>query len=235
MARLARVVAVGIPHHVTQRGNARQFILSSDADRLVYLELLREYSALHQLSVIGYCLMSNHVHLVVIPQQRDALAKALKQTHGRYSAYWNVRYKSSGHVWQGRYYSCPLDTPHLWEALRYAELNPVGAGMVAEPESWAWSSAAAHVAKASPDICLEMDLWQNHWSFANWRQYLAAGATDEEVAAIRESTHTGRPLGTAEFVSALEASLHRRLAPQKGGRLQKPGEDERQTMLGFEN
>ena len=136
MARLARVVAVGIPHHVTQRGNARQFILSSDAERLVYLELLREYATLHQLSVLGYCLMSNHVHLVVVPQQSDALAKALKQTHGRYAAYWNAGHKSSGHAWQGRYYSCPLDEPHLWEALRYTELNPVRAGMVAEPESW---------------------------------------------------------------------------------------------------
>ncbi len=235
MARLARVVAVGIPHHVTQRGNARQFILSSDADRLVYLELLREYALLHQLSVLGYCLMSNHVHLVVIPQQNDALAKGLKHTHGRYAAYWNVRYKSSGHVWQGRYYSCPLDAPHLWEARRYAELNPVRAGMVAEPESWAWSSAATHVGAASPDPCLAMDLWEKHWTFASWRQYLAAAATDEEIAAIRESTHTGRPLGTAEFVTALETSLQRKFARQKGGRIQKPGEDGKQTTLLFEN
>ena len=104
MARLARVAVVGVAHHVTQRGNARQFILSCDADRLVYLELLREYSALHQLSILGYCLMSNHVHLVVIPQESHALAKAPKHTHGRYASHWNVRHKSSGHVWQGRFW-----------------------------------------------------------------------------------------------------------------------------------
>jgi putative transposase len=207
----------------------------SDSDRLVYLELLREHAALHELSVLGYCLMSNHVHLVVIPNQRHALARALKQIHGRYASYWNVRHKSSGHAWQGRYYSCPLDTPHLWEALRYAELNPVRAGMVTEAESWAWSSAAAHVGSASPDACLEMEWWGKHWSPESWRQYLAAGISDEVIAAIRESTHTGRPLGTAEFVAKLEADLKRKLAPRKGGRPQKPGEDKKQTTILFGN
>lgn len=164
MARLARVIAVGIPHHVTQRGNARQFILASEAERLVYLDLLRQYSCLHQLSVLGYCLMSNHIHLIVIPRQTEALAMALKHTHGRYAAYWNVRHKSCGHVWQGRYYSCPLDAPHLWAALRYAELNPVRAGLVAHLEAWAWSSAAAHSGTAPPEVGLDMDLWQKHWT-----------------------------------------------------------------------
>lgn len=130
MARFARVVAVDVPHHVTQRGNARQVILSNDADRGAYLELLRQYSELHWLSVLGYCLMSNHVHLIVVPCSAEAMAQTLKQTHGRYASYWNARNSSSGHVWQGRFYSCPLDESHLWKALRYVELNPVRAGMV---------------------------------------------------------------------------------------------------------
>jgi putative transposase len=234
MARLARVIAVGVPHHVTQRGNARRSILTTDGDRQVYLELLGEKSAQHQLSVLGYCLMSNHVHLVVIPQRSDALAQALKQAHGRYAAYWNVRYKSSGHAWQGRYYSCPMDEPHLWEALRYVELNPVRARMVAEPEEWRWSSAAAHLGAARPDICLEMEAWQQRWTPASWREYLAAGTTEAEVEAIRQSTHTGRPLGTSEFVNTLEPMLKCQLAPQRGGRASKPAEDRRQTTLGFE-
>ena len=90
MARLARVVAVGVPHHVTQRGNARQFILACDADRSVYLDLLRQSIALYGVEVIGYCLMSNHVHLVAVPQQADVLGLALKNAHGRYAAYWNA-------------------------------------------------------------------------------------------------------------------------------------------------
>jgi REP element-mobilizing transposase RayT len=137
MARLSRIVVVNIPHHVTQRGNARQFILADDDERLVYLNLLRKYVQLHELSMLGYCLLSNHVHLLAVPRKPDALPLALKQTHGRYASYWNAAHRSSGHVWQGRFYSCPLDSYHLWVALRYTELNPVRAGLVAKAESLA--------------------------------------------------------------------------------------------------
>jgi len=113
MGRFARVVAVDAPHHLTQRGNGRRFILDCDADRATYLSLLRENIQLYRVSLIGYCLMSNHVHLVVVPRTADGLAQALKQTHGRYACYWPAVHQSSGHVWQGRYYSCPLDEPHL--------------------------------------------------------------------------------------------------------------------------
>jgi putative transposase len=136
VARLARVIAVNVPHHVTQRGNARRFILDCDADRMVYLNLLRENIELHGVGLIGYCLMSNHVHLVVTPHDKDGLALALKHAHGRYAIYWNAVHQSSGHAWQGRYYSCPLDRQHLWEALRYAELNPVRAGAPTPVGRW---------------------------------------------------------------------------------------------------
>src|ERR1700722_4150172 len=114
MARFARVVVAEVAHHVTQRGNARQVILSSDRDRATYLELLRHYSELHALALLGYCLMSNHVHLIAVPRACEALAQTLKHAHGRYASYWNARNSSSGHVWQGRFYSCPLDESHLW-------------------------------------------------------------------------------------------------------------------------
>ena len=112
MARLPRVVITDVAHHVTQRGNARQVILADDADRIAYLEVLRQYSELYRVSLLGYCLMSNHVHLIVIPRGPEALWRTLKQTHGRYASYWNARESSSGHVWQGRFYSCPLDDSH---------------------------------------------------------------------------------------------------------------------------
>ncbi len=102
MARLARVIAVDTPHHVTQRGNARNSILKHNSDRIVYLQLLRHYTALHDLRLLGYCLMSNHVHLVVTPRRPESLSLALKYTHGRHAAYFNRRHVSSGHVWQGR-------------------------------------------------------------------------------------------------------------------------------------
>ena len=118
---------------------------------MAYLDLLRQYAEEQQVGVVGYCLMSNHVHLIVIPRKSKGLALAMKYTHGRYASYWNVRHQSSGHAWQGRFYSCPLDETHFSAALRYAELNPVRAGLVQEPEEWPWSSAAAHCGTAAPD------------------------------------------------------------------------------------
>ena len=233
MARFARVVAIEVAHHVTQRGNARQFILNSDADQEIYLGLLRENMEEHRASLIGYCLMSNHVHLVMVPHQTDALAKTLKHTHGRYAAYWNAKYRSSGHVWQGRYYSCPLDRPHLWEALRYTELNPVRAGLVAEAEAWIWSSAAVHCGAATANGWLAMEGWKEQWDVSRWREFLAAGETESERRAVRRCTHTGRPLGTEEFVHELEETAKRPLAPRKGGRPAKLVKEERQGELLF--
>jgi putative transposase len=181
VARLARVVAVDIAHHVTQRGNARRFILDCDANRMVYLNLLWENIELHKVSLVGYCPMSNHIHLVGVPRKDDGLALALKHTHGRYATYWNAVYSSSGHVWQGRYYSCPLDQPHLWEALRYTELNPVRAGLVTEAESWTWSSAAAHCGRLAAGECLAMEMWRGHWNASTWRKYLAVGKWNQSL------------------------------------------------------
>jgi putative transposase len=229
MARLPRVVITDIPHHVTQRGNARQVILSDDPDRSAYLELLRQYCALYSLSLLGYCLMPNHVHLIVIPRTREALWQTLKQTHGRYASYWNARRSSSGHVWQGRFYSCPLDDSHLWVALRYVELNPVRAGMVSAAEQWRWSSAPAHCLPEAPHGMLEMERWQERWTVAEWNQYLAAREASADVGALRQCTHTGRPLGAAEFVAQLERTTLRPLAPRKGGRPKKPATDPRQN------
>jgi REP-associated tyrosine transposase len=234
MARLPRVVAVDVPHHVTQRGNARQAVFSQDADRITYLELLRQYAELYSLSVLGYCLMSNHVHLIVLPCTETAMANTLKHTHGRYAAYWNARQFSSGHVWQGRFYSCPLDDSHLWEALRYTELNPVRAGMVAAAEQWQWSSAAVHCNKnQDQETWLAMSLWRKRWSAASWRDYLTQGESQAELAALRRCTYTGRPRGTAEFVAGLEHSTLRLLAPRKGGRPKKSSPDPRQQGLAF--
>jgi putative transposase len=215
---MARVIALQVAHHVTQRGNARQFILNADSDRAVYLGLLREGLERNGVSLIGFCLMSNHVHLVMVPSEPDALAKTLKQTHGRYAAYWNAKHRSSGHMWQGRYYSCPLDRPHLWRALRYAELNPVRAGMVASAEAWAWSSAAMHCGAATAEAWIALQPWAEQWDASSWTQYLAAGTSESEVETFRRSTHTGRPLGSEEFIHELEEKTGRLLVPRKGGR-----------------
>lgn len=231
MARLPRVVVVDVPHHVTQRGNNRQVIFSIDADRVTYLELLREYSQLYGLSLLGFCLMSNHVHLIALPQTPMALAQSLKQAHGRYASYWNARQRSTGHVWQGRFYSCPLDESHLWAALRYVELNPVRAGMVEMAQQWKWSSAAAHCGLTQPDAMLEMKRWSRRWTAAEWCEFLSRAESPSAVTELRRSTHTGRPLGSPEFVAALEQSMSRPLVPRKGGRPKKPSANSLQLGL----
>jgi putative transposase len=231
MARLPRVVIADVAHHVTQRGNARQVILSSDADRATYLELLRQYSRLYGLSLLGYCLMSNHVHLIAVPQTLTALSQSLKQAHGRYAAYWNAQQSSTGHVWQGRFYSCPLDESHLWKALCYVELNPVRAGMVATAELWKWSSAAAHCGGSSSVSMLDMERWRKRWTVTEWREFLHHAASAADVNALRHSTHTGRPLGSQGFVAGLEELTSRPLSQRKGGRPKKPVSDCRKASL----
>jgi putative transposase len=218
---------------VTQRGNARQFILATDEEREVYLHLLRKYVELYSLSLLGYCLMSNHVHLIVVPRAADALAIALKQTHGRYAAYWNTLHGSTGHVWQGRFYSCPLDHDHLWIALRYAELNPVRARLVPRAEMWSWSSALAHLSSREADGFLEVEAWRKRWSPESWNKYLSAGETALELKLIRQCTHIGRPLGGLGFVKSLEEATQRQLTPRKGGRPKNRPHPSSQTTLAF--
>jgi len=221
-----------VPHHVTQRGNARQQIFAEDADRLTYLALLRQYAELYRLSVLGYCLMSNHVHLIAVPGTREALSHTLRQVHGRYAAYWNARVSSSGHVWQGRFYSCPLDEAHLWAALRYVELNPVRAAMVASAEQWRWSSAAAHCGSAT-DPGLEMRRFDRRWSKEQWRERLEERTEEAEVIALRQHTHSGRPLGSEQFVEALEHTALRPLAAGKPGRPKKAASNDKQNGFAF--
>jgi putative transposase len=217
-----------VPHHVTQRGNARRFVLDSDSDRQVYLELLVRYSELYHLTVAGYCLMSNHVHLLVVPGRADSLGRALQHAHSRYASYFNARYAGSGPVWQGRFYSCALDTAHLWAVLRYIELNPVRAGLSARAEGYRWSSAAAHAGLKRAEW-LDLSRWQETWTSATWMDYLKGGG-EADFEAIRRNTHTGRPLGSAEFVRDLEQRLGRRLAPQKG---RPPGQGADTRQRGF--
>lgn len=119
--------------------------------------------------------------------------------------------------------------------MRSAELNPVRAGMVARATLWKWSSAAAHCGESEPEAFLEMEVWKQQWSPARWREFLNAGETESELAAIRECTHTGRPLGSEEFVKSLEQRTLRQLAPRKGGRPASPGIDRGQERLGFKD
>jgi putative transposase len=218
MPRLARTVAVGFAHHITQRGNNRQEVFFVDDDRRVYLELLQEQAGKYALELTGYCLMSNHIHLVAIPHAEEALANAIGRTHFRYTQYINRFHKRSGHLWQGRFYSCALDERHFWLAMKYVELNPVRARLCRKPWRYVWSSAAVHVdARAKSDI-VNLSAWYDMISASQWRRELSAGLEESEVSRLRSRTYTGRPLGSDSFLSKLERLLGRRVRPLPVGR-----------------
>ena len=215
MARLARVVVPGVPHHLTQRGNRRQDVFFTDADRRKFLTLLAEQCGQCGLEIWAYCLMSNHVHLVAVPASVDSLGRAMRRVNSRYATYVNRRQGWSGYLWQGRFYSTPLDESHFWSAVRYVERNPVRAGIVPRAEDYAWSSAAAHCGLATDEL-LSGDLEQSD-HVGNWRAWLL-DEDDAAVRLLRDRTRTGRPCGPTEFVQRLEKLLGRPLAPNKRGR-----------------
>jgi putative transposase len=218
MPRFARVVIPQCPHHITQRGNARRDVFFTAQDRQVYLGLLVQYGEHYGADILGYCLMTNHVHLVLVPQADASLAKTLREVNMRYAQYRNAIERGNGHLWQSRYYSCAVEPDRLGTLMRYVELNPVRAGMVAEPADYLWSSARVHLNQEAEDqdTILKCGDWNQCFTKAEWAGVLDTGA--DQSAAIREATYGGRPLGSAAFVEALEKHLNRPLRRGLPGR-----------------
>jgi putative transposase len=194
MPRLPRLVTPDVPHHVTQRGNRKQQIFFSDADRRAYLQLLADRCIVTGTRCLAWCLMDNHVHLVLVPPTVDALRATLAPLHTRYAARINIREGWSGHLFEGRYWSYPMDDAHLMVAVRYVENNPVAAGLVTNAADWRWSSARAHIS-GNDDGLTDVDTLGQH--VPNWRAMLAGG--------LEQGGHD----------EAIEKALRR-------GRLQKP-------------
>ena len=223
MPRLARIVIPGLPHHITQRGNNRQDVFFVDDDRRTYLALLHKQCGRFGLELLGYCLMTNHVHLVAVPQQEDSLAKAVGRTHFLYAQTINALHGRSGHLWQGRFYSCALDEAHLWRALAYVERNPVRARLVRRAWRYGWSSAAAHAGGQDSSGLLDLRRWQQAWSADDWKQQLCQPDDAEQTGQLRLSTGRGRPLGSDSFLSKVERVLGRRVRPLPVGRPRSTG------------
>ena len=225
MPRRPRFVLPGAAHHVTQRGNNRQAVFFSDQDRIRYLHMLRHNCRRYDLRVLGWCLMTNHVQLIAIPGASESLALCLRQTQSQYSWELNRHQNRVGHLWQNRFFSCPLGPTHLLSAMRYVDLNPVRAGMTAEPWDWRWSSSRAHT---SPHLRDQLLGWPwlkwveearlGAWSYPDWKAALLLASRPDELDPIRRATKLGEPLGSDEFVRALEAKAGRRLRVQARGR-----------------
>jgi len=226
MARLARVVIPGLPHHVTQRGNRREAIFFEDGDHEVYLDLLAGQTRKAGVAVWAYCLMPNHVHLIVKPAHVGDLGHAVGEAHRRYTNFINARGRWTGHLFQSRFASVVLDDLHLIRAVRYVSLNPVRARLVARAEDWQWSSVRAHLAGVDDALVTVQPVLDR---IPHLKGLLEAHA-DEDFTDLRRAETTGRPLGAPDFVDGLEKILGRPIARRAPGR--KPtSEDHNQLRL----
>ena len=220
MARIARVVAVGLPHHVTQRGNNRERVFFSDDDRRFYLWTLLKYRQQYGVEVWAYCLMKNHVHVLAVPKEEDSLARCFAGTNLVYTQYVNRQHGRSGRLWQNRFFSCPVDKDsYLLPVIRYIEANPVRVKQAAHAWDWPWSSARYHVL-GEPDPVVNEPGWLKEKLGRDYRAYVQH-RSEEQDAEVRCALSTGRPLGDAAFVARLESRTGRSLAPRKAGRPRK--------------
>jgi len=218
MARLARVVIPGLPHHLTQRGNRRQQTFFCAEDYASYLELMSQWCREHGVQVWAYCLMPNHVHLIAVPQSADGLRRAIGEAHRRYTRQINFREGWRGHLWQGRFASFVMDEPYLLATARYVELNPVRAGLVEAPSEYPWSSARSHVTGRDDALVQVAPLLA---LAPNRPRLLTSAVSEEELRVLRGHERTGRPLGDDDFLVRLEKNLGRVLRRQKPGRKRK--------------
>jgi len=214
MARIARIVVPGLPHHVTQRGNRREAIFFEDGDHEIYRDLLAEQTLKAGVAVWAYCLMPNHVHLILKPTRTGDLGRAVGETHRRYTNFINARGRWTGHLFQSRFASVVLDDTHLIRAVRYVSLNPVRAGLVARPEEWKWSSVRAHLSGVDDALVTVRPILDR---VPHLKDLLQAG-TEEDFSELRRAEATGRPLGAPEFVAGLETLLGRKIARRAPGR-----------------
>jgi len=189
-------------------------IFDHDGDRELYLSLMREHADRQGVRFQAWCLMTNHVHLVAVPEREDSLARGIGEAHRLYTRAKNFRDGVRGYLFQGRFGSCVMDEPHLVRAARYVELNPVAAGMVARPEDYAWSSARLHLGRRKTDP-LNTD-HQVVKIMGDWRAFLREGVSEEDQGLERQVS-TGRPWADAAFVEKLERRLGRYLDRRKGG------------------
>lgn len=216
MARMARVVVPGYPHHVTQRGNRRQRTFFVDDDYRHYIELLATYAKACGTNVLAYCLMPNHVHLVLVPRQEDGLRALLGEAHRRYMRHVNFREGWRGHLWQERFHSFVMDERYLLATVRYVERNPVEARLCRRPEEWPWSSASAHLAGKDDKLVKVGPMLER---LSDWAAYLSDTQDGNDThELIRRHTRTGRPLGGRRFIARLESLTGKSLLPKKPGR-----------------
>jgi putative transposase len=216
MPRAARTVYPGIAHHVVQRGNRRQPVFFDDDDRRAYLKLACAALARHGTACLAWCLMDNHIHLILVPANGDGLRAPLASVHTAYAQRINRARQLSGHLFQDRFASYAMDDAHLMVAARYVENNPVAAGLAVRAEAWPWSSARAHVTGREDGLTQIAALGRH---VPEWRSMLELGLeAGDETDRIERALRTGWPLGEAAWLRALAQSHGISLDPPRRGR-----------------
>ena len=210
MARLPRIIVPAVPHHVTQRGNRRQLTFFEEVDYRVYLKLLRSNASVFDFRILSYCLMPNHIHLLVVPTSISSLRDGISQLHQSYTRYINTKKNWTGHLWQGRFFSCPVGPDSDARVARYIELNPVRAGICVHPKDYLWSSALAS--------CCDSLTTEIHSPQGTWEEFLMSEMSlPEDLKSLRQSVRTGKPFGSDLFISEMEKVAGRSLHSKKRG------------------
>lgn len=228
MPRTSRIVLACYPHHIIQRGHNRQAVFVTDGDYLYYLENLREWKEVYGCKIYAYCLMMNHVHLIMDPgKEARNLASLMKRVAGRYTRHVNRHERRTGSLWEGRFKSSPISTDeYLLACCRYVELNPVRAGIVADPADYRWSSYGAKTGSRKEEwldddpcyLLLADSEGMRAEKYASWvKETIAA----EELELIRKSIQRGQLTGSHRFVDEIEKKIERRVEFRGPGRPRK--------------
>jgi putative transposase len=206
MPRIARIVGIGYPHHIIQRGNNRQKIFFDQEDRRLYLKWLRKYCLECGCTIHAYCLMSNHVHLLIVPQYNYSLAKIMQKLSLRFTQHINKKYNRTGRLWECRFYSALVDKEsYLWSIGRYIERNPVRAKIVSKPDEYRWSSAKVNITGKEMDFI--KPIWQDDTERKEYSTFLNNPDKEEEIEIIKKSTISGKPIGSKEFLNQMVEAL----------------------------
>jgi len=224
MARLSRVLPVGIPVHLIQRGNTRQVCFATLEDYSAYIGWLKEYSIKYGVDIHAWVLMTNHVHLLCTPQEDGAVSLMMQSVGRRYVQYFNHQYQRSGTLWEGRYKSCLVQAErYLIEVYRYIEMNPVRANMVEDPGEYIWSSYQINALSKTSDLCTPHPEYlrlggTKSERMENYRALFAYHVEDGLLSEIRVGLNKGMAIGHDRFKEEVEVLTGRRLKSKKVGR-----------------
>jgi len=221
MPRIARIVAIGYPHHIVQRGNSRQTIFFDENDKVKYLYLLKKYSSECNCAIHTYCLMDNHVHMLAVPKTDISLAKTMQKLSLTYTQYVNQKYNRTGRLWECRYYSALVDKDnYLLAVSKYIEQNPVRVRIVSNAVEYPWSSAQANIGVNKTSfirpICDEYDIDKKEYI-----RLLKLDCNEDEVSLIRKSTMSGKPIGSSSFIENIFDTLGIKFTLRSKGRPRK--------------